>query len=133
MKIVYIFLSPGPGVYHLMKKILPQLEAGKHGTEVVGMCFFDDNKIMLNQKYFFGLRLTKLAKEKNIVLMIADKADLTISKVGLDYGDSDSRSKFRWKPTECSVITVADGEQVGCFPDLYTALAGNLPDHIISL
>ena len=29
--------------YKLGKMILPQLEAGTHGVEVVGMFFFDDN------------------------------------------------------------------------------------------
>ena len=28
---------------------------------------------------------------------------------------------------------VVDGVQVGCFPDLYAALAGNPPDHLITL
>ena len=29
--------------------------------------------------------------------------------------------------------TAVDGVTVGCFPDLYGALAGNPPDHVITL
>jgi hypothetical protein len=31
------------------------------------------------------------------------------------------------------VSGVVEGVQVGCFPDLYTALSGNPPDQVISL
>jgi len=33
----------------------------------------------------------------------------------------------------CSVQDTVDGVTVGCFPDLYAALAGNPPDHVITL
>ena len=33
--------------YKLGKMILPQLEPGTHGVEVVGMFFFDDNTYLL--------------------------------------------------------------------------------------
>ena len=33
--------------YKLGKMILPQLEQGTHGVEVVGMFFFDDNTYLL--------------------------------------------------------------------------------------
>ena len=37
------------------------------------------------------------------------------------------------EPGDARVTNVVEGVQVGCFPDLYAALAGNPPDHIITL
>ena len=42
MKIAYILNSPTAANYKLGTMILPQLEAGDHGVEVVGIFFFDD-------------------------------------------------------------------------------------------
>lgn len=133
MKVVYIFLSKGSGVCHLIQKILPQLEAGSHGSEVVGMCFFDNNGKVLQQDKVFGIRLAKVAKERNIILMMAACKDLDISLKEVDEHYYSVKSSLRRKPTECAVITVADGMEVGCFPHLYAALAHNLPDHVIAL
>jgi hypothetical protein len=36
-------------------------------------------------------------------------------------------------PGSCTVTGTVDNVTVGCFPDLYGALAGNPPDHIITL
>jgi hypothetical protein len=33
----------------------------------------------------------------------------------------------------CDVTGTVDNVAVGCFPDLYAALAGNPPDHVITL
>jgi hypothetical protein len=43
MKVAYVFNTPRAAAYKVQKMILPQLEAGTHGVEVVGMFFFDDN------------------------------------------------------------------------------------------
>lgn len=48
--------------------ILPQLEAGTHGVEVVGMFFFDDNVYILRQGDAVGERLARLARAKDILL-----------------------------------------------------------------
>jgi hypothetical protein len=75
VKVAYVFATSGhTASYKLGKMILPQLEAGSHGVQVVGMMFFDDNNYVLRA-----------------------------------------------------------GVHVGCFPDLYGALAGSPPDHIITL
>jgi hypothetical protein len=37
------------------------------------------------------------------------------------------------EPSSCKPRDTVEGVQVGCFSDLYGALAGNLPDHIITL
>ena len=49
MKVAYVFITPRGGTYKLGQMILPQLEAGVHGAEVVGMFFFDDNCFVLRQ------------------------------------------------------------------------------------
>ena len=52
--------------------ILPQLEQGTHGVEVVGMMFFDENVYALSADNDVGKRLSKIAEEQNILLMICD-------------------------------------------------------------
>jgi hypothetical protein len=43
VKVAYVFsTSRHTASYKLGKMILPQLEEGRHGVEVVGMMFFDD-------------------------------------------------------------------------------------------
>ena len=43
MKVAYVFTTNMASTFKLATMILPQLEAGNHGAEVVGMMFFDDN------------------------------------------------------------------------------------------
>ena len=66
MKVAYIFKSNMASTFQLATMILPQLEQGKHGAEVAGMMFFDDNLFCLAQGNDVGMRLAKVAKEKNI-------------------------------------------------------------------
>ena len=55
MKVAYVFATSGHNVsYKLGKMILPQLEADRHGVEVVGMFFFDDNTYALRAGYQVG-------------------------------------------------------------------------------
>ena len=49
MKVAYVFALPRAATYKLAQMILPQLEAGTHGVEVVGMFFFDDNTFILRE------------------------------------------------------------------------------------
>ena len=49
--------------------ILPQLEQGNHMVDVIGMFFFDDNILCLQKGNEVGERLSKIAKEKNMLLM----------------------------------------------------------------
>ncbi len=49
MKVAYVFISPRAASYKLQQMILPQLEAGTHRVEVVGMFFFDDNLFVLRK------------------------------------------------------------------------------------
>jgi len=123
MKIAYVFATSGhTASYKLGQMILPQLEQDGHGVEVVGMMFFDDNTYVLRAGDPIGERLAKQAREKSILLMMCDGCAL---ERGLATGGT-------WPAKSQSSGTV-DGVHVGCFPDLYAALAGNPPDHIISL
>jgi hypothetical protein len=50
MKVASIFSTTGHTVsYKLGKMILPQLEERRHGVEVVGIFFFDDNTYALRE------------------------------------------------------------------------------------
>ncbi|MBW4553589.1 MAG: DsrE family protein [Aphanocapsa sp. GSE-SYN-MK-11-07L] len=121
MKVAYIFSTSGHTAdYKLGQMILPQLEDNNHGAEVVGIFFFDDNTYCLHQGSPIGERLATVAREKNILLMMCDRCAL-------------SRGLAKGKPGDCIPTGTVEGVQVGCFPDLYAALAGNLPDQVITL
>lgn len=76
MKVAYVFITPRCASYKLGQMILPQLEVGTHGVEVVGMFFFDDNVFVLRRGDPIGERLAKVAKEKGILLMMCDMCAL---------------------------------------------------------
>jgi hypothetical protein len=121
MKVAYVFSTSGhTASYKLGKMILPQLENGTHGVDVVGMMFFDDNTYALRAGDPVGERLGKVAREQGILLMLCDQCAL---ERGLAEGELGS----------CTTTNTVEGVAVGCFPDLYGALAGARPDHIITL
>ncbi|RMF85290.1 MAG: sulfur reduction protein DsrE [Nitrospirae bacterium] len=112
MKVAYIFSTQGHSVsYKLGRMILPQLEAGVHGVEVVGMFFFEDNTYVLQQGNPLGERLAQVAAETGMLLMACDQCAYE---------------------REIADRLVA-GARIGCFPDLYAALEGNPPDQVITL
>jgi hypothetical protein len=100
--------------------ILPQLEEGRHGAEVAGAFFFDDNNYALRAGDPLGERLAKAAAEPGILLMMCDHCAL-------------SRGLAEGEPGDCKPVGTVEGVQVGCFPDLYRALASNPPHQVISL
>jgi len=121
MKIAYVFATSGhTASYKLGKMILPQLEAGTHGVDVIGMFFFDDNNYVLRSGDPIGERLSKVAAEKGMLLMMCDQCAL---ERGLAQGEAGN----------CTPSGTVAGVSVGCFPDLYAALAGNPPDQVITL
>lgn len=112
MKVAYIFATQRHNVsYVLGRMILPQLEEGRHGVEVVGMFFFEDNNYVLVEGNPIGERLHRVARDQGILLMGCDQC--------------------------CYEREIADrlfeGVPIGCFPDLYGALSGNPPDQVITL
>jgi hypothetical protein len=125
MKVAYVFSTSGhTASYKLGKMILPQLEQGIHGADVVGMMFFDDNTYLLRSGDPMGERLAKVAAEQGILLMLCDQCAI---ERGLAEGQPGS------VPSSVKAVGTVSGVQVGCFPDLYAALSGNPPDQVITL
>ena len=110
MKVAYIFESDH--AHEILEfMIIPQLEKGIHGADVAGMVFFFDNKYLLQEGNPIAERLSKLAEEHGILLMGCDRccyqreiADKLVSPAG-----------------------------IGCFPNVYAALAGADIDQVITL
>ena len=112
MKVAYIFATQGHTVsYKLGRMILPQLEEGRHGVDVVGMFFFEDNCYALMKGNPIGERLRGGSKKSGMLLMGCDQCCYE-----RDIADK-----------------LIDGVPIGCFPDLYKALSGNMPDQVITL
>ncbi|MGD9714611.1 MAG: SaoD/DsrE family protein [Thermomicrobiales bacterium] len=125
MKVAYIFTTSGhTASYKLGRMILPQLEDRTHGVQVVGMMFFDDNTFILRKGDPMGERLSKVAREQGILLMMCDQCALERGLAEGEYGTV---------PSGCVPSGTVEGVSVGCFPDLYAALSSNPPDHVISL
>jgi sulfur relay (sulfurtransferase) complex TusBCD TusD component (DsrE family) len=91
--------------------IVPQLEEDRHGVNVAGMFFFVDNNYLLMRDNPTGERLAAIAKKTGMLLMGCDQC--------------------------CYQRGIADklieGVPIGCFPNLYTALAGAKIDQVITL
>jgi hypothetical protein len=110
MTVAYVFSTPNAS-FILEKMIVPQLEEGRHGAEVAGMFFFFDNNYLLVRGNPTGERLTAIARKRGMLLMGCDQC--------------------------CYQRNIADrlfeGVPIGCFPDLYKALAGARIDQVITL
>ena len=125
MKIAYIFRHNMASTFQLSSMILPLLENKSHGVEVIGMMFFDDNLYVLAKGNEFGERLSKVAKEQNILLMICDQC-----AIRREFGESN----FKHCGTgEIKAKGTVKGVVAGCFPQLYEALSFNPPDQVITL
>lgn len=125
MKVAYVFASNMACTFKLASMILPQLEQGIHGAQVVGMMFFDDNLYLLRQGDPVGERLAQVAKKLGILLMACDQCAV---RRNLAEGTFD----------QCGTGSVkargmVEGVVCGCFPQLYAALASNPPDQVITL
>jgi len=121
MKVAYVFSTSGhTASYKLGKMILPQLEDGTHGVDVVGMFFFDDNNYVLRDGDPLGERLATVAQDRGMLLMMCDQCALERGLATGEVGD-------------CEPTGTVTGVTVGCFPDLYGALSQAPPDHVITL
>ena len=125
MKVAYIFRNDMSATFQLASMILPQLEQGSHGVEVVGMMFFDDNVYALSADNDIGKRLSKIAEQQNILLMVCDQCAV---RRDLAEGTFEQCGTGQVKASG-----LVDGVVAGCFPQLYEALAGNMPDQVITL
>ena len=125
MKIAYVFKTSMASTFQLSTMILPQLENNNHLVNVIGMFFFDDNNYCLTKNDPVGERLSKIAKEKNMLLMVCDQCAVRrgLAEGTLEQcGSGDVKAKG-----------LVDGVVAGCFPQLYTALGSNPPDQVITL
>lgn len=95
MKVAYIFATDMASTFKLATMVLPQLERGDHGAEVVGMMFFDDNLFCLRLGDPVGERLARIAKEQGILLMACDQCAV---RRGLAEGTFDECSAVLSKP-----------------------------------
>lgn len=120
MKVAYILNAPNAANYKLGTMILPQLERGAHGVQVVGIFFFDDNMYVLRKGDPIGERLAKIAQDQGILLMMCDQCAIQRNLASGEAGKASAKD-------------TVEGVQVGCFPDLYKALSGNMPDQVITL
>ncbi|SDA87377.1 SaoD/DsrE family protein [Sinorhizobium sp. NFACC03] len=125
MKVAYVFATNNASTIKLSTMILPQMEDGSHGATVVGMFFFDDNLHVLREGDPIGERLAAIAKSNNILLMMCDQCAV---RRNMADGTLEQCGKGEIKPKG-----TVPGIQAGCFPQLYAALAGNPPDHVITL
>ena len=125
MRIAYVFATDMSATFKLASMILPQLEKGTHGAEVVGMMFFDDNIFALRKGDQVGEQLSKVAKEQNILLMVCDQCAVrrNLAKGTFEQcGSGDVKADG-----------IVDGVVAGCFPQLYEAFGDHPPDQVITL
>ncbi|UCH96685.1 MAG: DsrE family protein [Candidatus Aminicenantes bacterium] len=110
MKVAYIFQS---NIAHkiLSTMIVPQLEEGRHGAEVVGMFFFVDNTFMLVKGNDVGEHLKEISAKNGMLLMACDQCAYEREIAN----------------------NLVEGARIGCFPDLYGALKGVALDQVITL
>jgi sulfur relay (sulfurtransferase) complex TusBCD TusD component (DsrE family) len=125
MKVAYVFSTNMASTFKLATMILPQLEQNRHGAEVAGMMFFDDNIFCLRQGDPVGERLAKIAKERGILLMVCDQCAV---RRNLAEGTFEQCGLGQVKPKG-----LVEGVVAGCFPQLYEALAGAQVDQVITL
>ena len=125
MKVAYVFRSNMSSTFQLATMILPQLEGGYHGAQVVGMFFFDDNTYVLRSGDPVGERVARVAKEQGILLMMCDQCAV---RRNLAEGTLEQCGKG-----EVTAKGTVEGVQAGCFPQLYGALGPNAPDFVITL
>jgi sulfur relay (sulfurtransferase) complex TusBCD TusD component (DsrE family) len=123
MKVAYVFATNMACTFKLATMILPQLEQGIHGAEVVGMMFFDDNIYHLRQGDSTGERLARVAKQHNILLMVCDQCAV---RRHLAEGTFEQCGLGQVQPKG-----LVEGVQCGCFPQLYAALAAHEPPHYV--
>ena len=110
MKVAYLVESDH-GREILENMIIPQLEKGIHGADVVGMMFFFDNCYMLVEGSDIADRLAKLSEKTGMMLMACD------------------RCCFQ-REIDQKLVAPAG---IGCFPNVYAARGGVGVDQVITI
>ena len=125
MTIAYVFKTSMASTFQLSTMILPQLEENNHGVKVAGMFFFDDKILCLQKNNPVGERLSKVASENNILLMVCDQCAVRRELAEGTFEQCGSG--------EVKAKGLVDGVVAGCFPQLYEALGSSPPDQVITL
>lgn len=110
MKVAYL-LESGHAREILENMIIPQLEKGIHGADVVGMMFFFDNCYMLVEGNDIGARLAALSEKTGMLLMGCDRCCIQ-------------------REIDDKLVAPAG---IGCFPNVYAALGSVGVDQVITL
>jgi hypothetical protein len=98
VKVAYILTTLR--VFDILKNmVVPQMEKGVHGADVIGMFFIGDNTFVLQKGNNIGEKLARLRKKTGMLLMACDKC--VIERMIQN--------------------NLVDRAQIGCFPDLYNA------------
>ncbi|WP_313755687.1 DsrE-related protein SaoD [Tissierella sp.] len=109
MKVAYVISSDNSRAI-LRDMVIPQLESGNHGAEVVGMFFVFDNTFLLLKDTDIGERLQKLHEETGMILLACDQCAIE-------------------RQIENNLV---QGATIGCFPVLYGALGSVDLDQVIT-
>ena len=125
MKVAYIFRNNMASTFQLATMILPQLEKGNHGANVLGMFFFDDNLFVLREGDPVGERLASVASDHGILLMMCDQCAV---RRHMAIGTLEECGSGQVKASG-----TVNGVLAGCFPQLYEALSGSTLDQVITL
>lgn len=110
MKVAYLLESEHAREI-LENMIIPQMENGTHGVEVVGMMFFFDNCYMLVEGSDIADRLAVLSDKTGMLLMACDRCCY--------QREIDKK--------------LAAPAGIGCFPNVYAALGSCGVDQVITL
>ncbi|WP_027634547.1 DsrE-related protein SaoD [Clostridium hydrogeniformans] len=110
MKVAYVISSDNCRTI-LRDMIIPQIEEGIHGADVVGMFFVFDNTYLLTEGSDIGDRLQKIHEKTGMVMLACDKC-----AIEREIDDK-----------------LVEGAAIGCFPILYATLNSVQVDHIITL
>jgi hypothetical protein len=110
LKIAYILMT-NRAFDVLESMIIPQMEEGKHGVDVVGMVFFFDNTFLIVDGVPLGERINELAKKTGMLVLGCDRC---CYQRGIDQ----------------HLISSA---KMGCFPDVYAGLGKVGVDQVITL
>lgn len=97
------------------------------------MFFFDDNTFLLRDGDPLGERLSRVAADKGILLMMCDMCALERNLARGEPRWCDAHGQGRTEPGRITTAGTVAGVEVGCFPDLYGALSGNPPDQVVTL
>ena len=110
MKVAYVFTT-ATSQKILDTMIIPQMQEGRHGVDVIGMFFFMDNAFFLLDGTDMGVKLQALAEQNGMLLMACDQC-------AYERHIADK---------------LVPAAKIGCFPDLYAALGPAAPDQVITL